>query len=100
MTININKVSLGTKLTLELDGVLDTNTAPELEKVIKESLRGVTKLIIDLSDLTYISSAGLRVLLYAHKTMMKSGEMVITNADDTIMEVFKLTGFSTMLNFE
>ncbi|MEG2045019.1 MAG: STAS domain-containing protein [Clostridia bacterium] len=98
--MKINKIIDQEKLTIALSGRLDTTTAPELEATLKESLEGVTSLILELSDLEYISSAGLRVLLSAQKIMMKQGKMVIRNANDTIIEVFEITGFIDILTIE
>jgi len=83
-----------------LEGRLDTTTAPNLEKELKSSLDDVTELIMDFEKLEYISSAGLRVLLSAQKTMNKQGEMKIIHVSDTIMEIFKVTGFSDILTIE
>ncbi|MCR1840574.1 STAS domain-containing protein [Murimonas intestini] len=89
-----------TKLTLKLDGRLDTTTAPMLEDEIKASIAGVQKLELDFGGLAYLSSAGLRVLLGAQKIMNQQGKMIIRNVNDTIMEVFELTGFSKILTVE
>ena len=89
-----------TKLTLKLDGRLDTTTAPMLEDEIKASIAGVQKLELDFDGLAYLSSAGLRVLLGAQKIMNQQGKMIIRNVNDTIMEVFELTGFSKILTVE
>jgi len=98
--MDINKTKNGTDLVLALSGRLDTTTAPELEAVIKGDLDGVEKLVIDMEKLEYISSAGLRVLLQAQKTMNKQGSMKIINACDEIKEVFEITGFSDILTIE
>ena len=98
--LNITKSTESNKLTLALEGRLDTTTAPQLEAELKGTLDGVTDLTIDFEKLQYISSAGLRVLLMAQKLMNKQGSMVIKNANDDIMEVFDLTGFSNVLNVE
>ena len=87
-------------LVIELEGRLDTTTAPQLEEELKNSLAGVTDLIIDLSKLEYISSAGLRVLLSAFKTMRNKGKMKVTNANELVKEVFEVTGFSDFLPIE
>ncbi|MBD5521911.1 MAG: STAS domain-containing protein [Lachnospiraceae bacterium] len=88
-------------LTLALEGRLDTNTAPELEKEIGAELtENVQTLILDLKDLEYISSAGLRVLLASQKKMNKQGNMVVKNANDMIMDVFQVTGFIDILTIE
>ena len=84
-------------MTLKLSGRLDTTTSPELEQVLKESIDGIEDLRMDFSDLEYISSAGLRILLSAQKTMNKQGEMSITGVNDTISEIFEITGFSDIL---
>ena len=84
-------------MTLKLSGRLDTTTSPELEQVLKESIDGIEDLRMDCSDLEYISSAGLRILLSAQKTMNKQGEMSITGVNDTISEIFEITGFSDIL---
>ena len=89
-----------TKLTLKLDGRLDTTTATMLEDEIKASIAGVQKLELDFGGLAYLSSAGLRVLLGAQKIMNQQGKMIIRNVNDTIMEVFELTGFSKILTVE
>ena len=88
------------ELVITLKGRLDTMTAPELEAELKTSLDGVEKLVIDMAELEYISSAGLRVLLSAQKTMNRQGEMVVRNANDQIKEVFDLTGFNELLTVE
>ena len=88
----------GTELTLALEGRLDTVTAPELEKELKESLDGAERLILDFSKLDYISSAGLRVLLSAHKMMVAKGGMKVTNVNEIVAEVFEVTGFADILD--
>ena len=90
----------GNTLNITLQGRLDTTTAPQLEEVISTSLEGVTTLIFDFSPLDYISSAGLRVLLSAQKQMNKQGEMKIMNVNESIMEIFEVTGFSDILTIE
>jgi len=87
----------GNKLNIELIGRLDTTTAPQLEEVLKSSLDDVTELVFDLKTLEYISSAGLRVLLSAQKTMNQKGSMIVTNANDEIKEIFEITGFNDIL---
>ncbi|MBQ7500468.1 MAG: STAS domain-containing protein [Clostridia bacterium] len=98
--LNIEKKTNGTELTIALAGRLDTTTAPELETVVKESLDGVTALILDMEALEYVSSAGLRVLLSAQKVMNKQGTMKVTRVGETIMEIFEVTGFSDILDIE
>ena len=98
--LNIDKNLDGDALYVALEGRLDTTTAPELEESLKESFEGIQALTIDLENLEYISSAGLRVLLFAQKTMNKQGEMKVVKASDTIMEIFEVTGFSDILTIE
>jgi anti-sigma B factor antagonist len=98
--MTINKTVNGSTLCIALEGRLDTTTAPELENELKNSLPGVTELIMDFEKLDYISSAGLRVLLYAQKTMTKQGSMKIIHANEMVMEVFEVTGFSDILTIE
>ncbi|MBQ9347765.1 MAG: STAS domain-containing protein [Oscillibacter sp.] len=95
--MTITKKQDGSKLTVALEGRLDTTTAPQLEQELKQSLAGVIDFTIDMAQLAYISSAGLRVLLAAQKTMNKQGEMVLINVNEEIMDVFDLTGFSDIL---
>ena len=90
-----------TILQLYVEGRLDTTTAPQLEEALGSNLIGITRLIIDFTGLEYISSAGLRVLLTAHKTMKKQeGKLIIRGANKDVKEVFFITGFSDMLNIE
>ena len=98
--MTIEKNLNGTELTVTIIGRLDTTTAPQLEAEFKQSLSGVEKLVLDFSALEYISSAGLRVLLAAQKTMNKQGEMVIRNVNETITEIFEVTGFIDILTVE
>ena len=96
--MTINKTQNGNALTVAIEGRLDTTTAPQLETELKDSLDGITELTMDLSTLEYISSAGLRVLLSAQKIMNKQGEMKVAGANETVLEVFEVTGFSDILN--
>ena len=98
--MTINKNQEGTKLEIALEGRLDTMTAPSLEEEVKNSVEGITELVFDLKDLIYVSSAGLRVLLSAQKTMNKQGSMTIKNANEEVMEIFEVTGFIDILNIE
>lgn len=98
--MNITKTNEGAKLTLALEGRLDTTTAPQLEAEVKGALTGVTELALDFSRLEYLSSAGLRVILAAQKIMNKQGRMVIRHVNETILEVFEVTGFSDILTIE
>lgn len=98
--LNINKTLAEKDLVIELEGRLDTMTAPDLESQLQESYAGVEHLTFDLSKLEYISSAGLRVLLSAQKTMNKQGDMVVKNASEEVNEIFEVTGFSDILTIE
>lgn len=98
--MTIEKNANGEKLEIKLVGRLDTTTAPALEAELKKSINGVTKLEFDFSALEYLSSAGLRVLLAAQKVMNKQGEMIIRNVNDTIQDIFEVTGFSEILTIE
>ncbi len=91
----------GENLTLALSGRLETTTAPELQEIVEGELGGVLHLQVDMENLEYVSSAGLRVLLSAGKRMKAAeGTMVITGANEEIREVFKITGFDTILNIQ
>lgn len=98
--MTITKTQNGTALTVALEGRLDTTTAPQLEAELGVSLGGIDSLTLDFDKLEYISSAGLRVLLAAQKTMNKQGKMTIRNVCDDIKEVFEITGFSDILTIE
>ena len=98
--MNIIRNKDGSKLTLALEGRLDTTTAPQLEGELKEALDGVTALELDFQQLEYLSSAGLRVLLAAQKVMNRQGSMVVRHVNETIHEVFEVTGFTDILTIE
>ena len=99
--MTINKTLNETALTIEVEGRLDTVTAPELEKEVKGGLDSVQELTFDFSKLEYISSAGLRVLLTAQKLMKKkNGSIVIKGSSEDVLEIFEITGFSTLLDIE
>jgi anti-sigma B factor antagonist len=98
--MTIDKNLNGTELTVALTGRLDTTTATQLEAELNQCIPGVKKLVLDFTALEYLSSAGLRILLSTQKTMMKQGEMVIRNVNETIYEIFELTGFVDILTIE
>ncbi len=98
--LDISKTPNGTELTVALKGRLDTLTAPQLEEELKADMDSVTALIFDLAELEYISSAGLRVLLSAQKTMNTKGSMVLRNVSEEIREIFEVTGFTDILTIE
>ena len=88
------------KLTVKVEGRLDTTTAPELEEELKSAIDEANELIFDLEGLEYLSSAGLRILLASQKKMTEKGGMKVTNVNDVIMEIFEITGFSDILTIE
>lgn len=98
--MNINTQKQVTQLIIQLEGRLDTTSAPELLEELNKSLTGITSLIIDFKDLEYISSAGLRVILVAQQQMSEQGKMVVKNVNENIMEIFELTGFVEILTIE
>ena len=98
--MTITKKQDGAHLEIALEGRLDTMTSPELEAELKNSLDDAEDLILDFSKLEYISSAGLRVLLSAHKAMSAKGGMKVTNVNEIVQEVFDVTGFADILSIE
>lgn len=98
--MNIEKIVDGKKLTIVLTGRMDTTTAPELDAELKQSVSGIKELVLDFAGLEYLSSAGLRVLLAAQKVMNRQGSMVVKNVNETIMEIFEVTGFVDVLTIE
>ena len=98
--MTINKQMDGDKMKVAVAGRLDTTTAPELDEELKSSIGGIKELVIDFSELEYISSAGLRVLLSAQKVMNTQGSMKVTGANEVVLEVFEVTGFSDILTIE
>lgn len=99
--MTIKKTVDGDKLVLDLEGRLDTTTAPQLENELKVSLYDIRELTLDMEKLEYLSSAGLRVLLAAQKQMQKQqGNMVIVNVNEIIMEVFEVTGFVDIITIK
>lgn len=98
--MTVEKNLNGNTLTITLAGRLDTSTAPQLEAELKESLPGVEHLALDFAALEYLSSAGLRVLLAAQKQMNQQGDMVVRNVNETIAEIFEVTGFCDILTIE
>ena len=99
--MQINKNLGGATLTLDIEGRIDTTTAPALEGELKRSVTSdVKNLVLDFAKVEYISSAGLRVLLAAQKVMKKQGSMVVRNVNEAIMEVLEVTGFADILTIE
>lgn len=98
--MNIEKNRQGNELQVALEGRLDTVSAPDLDAVVKNELVGVDTFILDLEKLQYTSSAGLRVILIAQKTMNKQGKLILKNVSEAVMEVFEMTGLSDLLTIE
>ncbi len=98
--MEIKKQMEGSKLVIALSGRLDTVTSPQLENELKESMKDVRELVFDFSNLEYISSAGLRILLSSQKMMNKQGTMVVRSVNEVIMEIFEVTGFVELLKIE
>ena len=98
--MTIEKNLNGNELTVAIVGRLDTTTAPQLEAEFKQNISSVEKLVLDFAGLDYLSSAGLRVLLAAQKVMNKQGEMILKNVNETINEIFEVTGFIDILTIE
>ena len=96
----IQKTLNGTALTVAVEGRLDTTTSPQMEEELRNSIDGITDLVLDFGKLEYISSAGLRVLLAMQKIMNRQGKMTLKNVGDVVMEVFEVTGFVDILNIE
>lgn len=98
--MTITKKENGKSFTLSVEGRLDTLTSPELEKEINELSASAEELVVDFAKLEYISSAGLRVLLSAHKLFAKKGGMTITNVNETVLDIFEVTGFKDILTIK
>lgn len=98
--MDIKKTKNDTTLTLAIQGRIDTTTAPQLEAELRSNIDGVTELYLDFTGVEYISSAGLRVLLSAQKLMSRQGKMVLSHVNESVMEVFEVTGFSDILTIE
>ena len=98
--MTIRKQEENARRTLTLTGRLDTVTARQLEAEIFDNAEGITELVLDFRDLEYISSAGLRVLLAAQKRFAQNGGVTILDPNETVMEVFEMTGFADILTIE
>lgn len=98
--MTINKIKEENTLTVQVEGRLDTTTAPDLENELSDALEGITELVLDFENLEYISSAGLRVLLSTQKKMNAQGSMKVVKVNETVNEVFEVTGFSDILTIE
>lgn len=100
MFMKVDKKTNGKKLTVTIEGRVDTTTAPDLEKEIKGSIENISDLVLDFEKVEYISSAGLRVLLSTQKIMNRQGEMSLINVSSDIMEILDVTGFSDILTIK
>lgn len=98
--MKINQTREAEKLTVAIEGRLDTTTAPELEKTLGDAVNGITELTLDMTNLEYVSSAGLRVILKVQKVMYNQGKMKLTGVNESVMEVFEITGFTDILTIE
>lgn len=98
--MKITKISDGDKLTIDIEGRLDSNTAPLLSRELEASLDGVQELVVDLSTLVYISSMGLRVLLSAQRKLRGKGTMIVKNPSEMVSEILNLTRFNEILTIE
>ena len=100
--MDITKKEQGNELVMAISGRLDTNSAPALIEAIEESLDdGVERFILDMEECDYVASSGLRAILGAQKKMNSlHGTMIVKNVVGDVMEVFEMTGFADILNFE
>ena len=96
--MTITKTQEGTKLTVAIEGELNTNTAPNLEKEFETCLDGITSLVIDAQNMEYISSAGLRALFGAAEVMQENGDMCVINSSEEVRNVFEVTGFVDIID--
>ena len=99
-SMKVNKKLNGSELLMEIEGGIDSTTAPELNDILAASINGITSLILDFKNVDYISSAGLRVLLVNYKAMTGKGEMIIRNVNGNVMDIFTMTGFVNILTIE
>ena len=98
--MQVNKTKKGSELYATIEGRVDTTTAPQLDAALKDELSGITCLKLDFAAVNYISSAGLRVLLSLHKSMLHKGEMILLNVNQDLMGIFEVTGFVEILNIQ
>ena len=98
--MNIKPQKNGAKLVVKVEGRVDTVTSPALTEFFQKELSGITELELDLEKVDYVSSAGLRAILFAQKTMDKQGKMIVRKANKSVMEIFEITGFANVLDFE
>lgn len=100
MAMTIEKTINGSAAILKVSGALDTETSPELESLLNSELAGIDDLTLDFEELEYVSSAGLRVIINAQKKMNAVGKMKVTHVNESVMEIFEITGFTTILTIE
>ena len=98
--MEIKKVVNGSQLTVYLDGRLDTITSQQLERELRTSIDGITELVFDLEKLSYITSAGLRVLSVSQKVMNRQGKMIVRNMQPDVREFFDVTGLSNIMEIQ
>ncbi len=98
--MTINKTETQNELTLSVSGYLDTATSPQLEAELKKSLDDKTSLILDLAGVEYMSSSGIRVLIYANKVMSSKGKMVVRNVQKSVLDVIEMVGLTDALTIE
>ena len=98
--MTIEKAINGSTAILRIVGALDTETAPKLEALLNSELAGISDLTLDFEELEYVSSAGLRVIINAQKKMNVAGKMKVTHVNESVMEIFEITGFTTILTIE
>ena len=98
--MNLTKTKKGTTIVISVDGRIDTNTAMEFDEQVNDSLDNIENLILDFSNVEYISSLGLRAILEIQKRMISQGTMKVVNANQAVMDVFNMTGFSKILTIE
>lgn len=98
--MKMTKTQNGTSMDIVLEGRLDTESAPELAAELKDGLGQIEKLTVDMSEVEYVSSSGLRVLIKARNSLKYGGEMIIANANELVREVFDLTGISNIFTMK
>ena len=98
--MNLTKTKKGTTIVISVDGRIDTNTAMEFGEQVNDSLDNIENLVLDFSNVEYISSLGLRAILEIQKRMISQGTMKVVNANQAVMDVFNMTGFSKILTIE
>lgn len=98
--MKIEKTQLGDRLEVAVNGKLDAVSAPQFEEEVASSLDGITELDIDIAEVDYLSSAGLRALLYLQQLMSEQGQLIIRNVPPIVQDIFELTGFTEIVTIE